>query len=339
MLRLPLEIRNKIWTEVLGDRLVHIDYYAYDSDSDGISNFNKDRPCHESEWRHVVCQDDRPEGSPPQRITTKGDDSEFVYWKTTHDECDTAYSRDSFIDFNRQIYDPHNPDTIDCRFSSGHDTMRLTIMRSSRQIYVEANQVLWTTNTFSFTDPMAFKRFMSTRNVHQKRMLRNLRLEFEWSLPDSSKAWNSALIMPIVRSLSGLRNLRLFMSYDMGEALYTSVSNAYGWPVGSTLCEGLEKLSILPLQSVETAMISPKWSSTVGGWTEAQKKAAAGRIRNLLLNPNGAEVYAEAQRKQKELFREEREREAALKAQLRREHEEFLARKRSTEEKKMVVVV
>lgn len=206
--------------------------------------------------------------------------------------------------------------------------MRLTILRLSRQIYVEANKVLWTTNTFSFTDPMAFKRFMSTRSVHQKRMLRNLRLEFEWSLMDSSKAWNSALILPMVRSLSGLRHLRLLMAYDIEATRYSSVSRCYNWPLGSIFCEGLEKLSILPLQSVEIAMVSPKWSCGVRGWTAEQKKETASRIQDLLLNPNGAEIYAEGQRKQKELIREEREREAALKAQLRRVCDKFYASRR-----------
>ncbi|KAL8777853.1 MAG: hypothetical protein Q9194_002329 [Teloschistes cf. exilis] len=130
--------------------------------------------------------------------------------------------------------------------------MRLTLLRSSRQIYVEAKEVLWTTNTFSFTDPIAFKRFMSTRSVHQKRMLRNLRL-------------------------------------------YSLVSTCYDWPLGSIFCEGLEKLSILPLQSVRIAMDSPNLYSIVGGWTAEQKKETAGRIRDLLLNPKGAEIYAEAQ--------------------------------------------
>ncbi|KAL8634695.1 MAG: hypothetical protein Q9228_007725 [Teloschistes exilis] len=50
LLRLVLEIRNKIWTEFLGDRLVHIEYYEDYSnfDSDGDFSIKKDRPYDDS---------------------------------------------------------------------------------------------------------------------------------------------------------------------------------------------------------------------------------------------------------------------------------------------------
>ncbi|KAI4250324.1 MAG: hypothetical protein LQ352_005377 [Teloschistes flavicans] len=334
LLRLPLEIRNKIWTEVLGDRLVHIDYYEDDSsfDSDGNFSINKDIPYNESAWRHVICRDDRREDSPPRRVTSNLGGTEHVYWDRAHSICNLDYDRKSFKVLDRQHYDPQDDaNWLRC----GHDTMRLSILRSSRQIYVEANEILWTTNTFSFTEPIAFKHFMSTRNVHQKRLLRSLRFEQEWFFPECSKGWNNALLLPMVRSLSGLRHLRLHITHSMEATLYESVgvSSLPKWPLNSSFCEGLEKLSILPIQSVEIAMVSPLYGARVGEWTEEQKKEAAGRIRHLLLNPNGAEVYAEAQREQKEWFRKEREREAAIKAQIRREHEEFLARQRRIAEK------
>lgn len=58
-------------------------------------------------------------------------------------------------------YDPPEPDTIykESRYF-GHETMRLSVLRSCRQIYVEANNMLWTFNTFSFADPTTFERFM-----------------------------------------------------------------------------------------------------------------------------------------------------------------------------------
>lgn len=45
-------------------------------------------------------------------------------------------------------------------------TMELWTCVSSaqRQIYNEANEMLWTTNTFSFVRYIAFERFMMTRD-------------------------------------------------------------------------------------------------------------------------------------------------------------------------------
>ncbi len=48
----------------------------------------------------------------------------------------------------------------------GHEMMRLGVLRSCRQIYVEANNLLWTTNTFSFADATTFRRFMMTRTIN-----------------------------------------------------------------------------------------------------------------------------------------------------------------------------
>lgn len=56
--------------------------------------------------------------------------------------------------------DYETPDPAMTEFYYDHETMRLTLLRSCRQIYVEANAILWTTNTFSFANFIPLKRSM-----------------------------------------------------------------------------------------------------------------------------------------------------------------------------------
>lgn len=72
-------------------------------------------------------------------------------------------------------YHPIKTDMIyEDGYCAGHQMMRLSVLRSCRQIYVEANNIVWTTNTISFADLTAFKRFMMSRTIDLKRSIRSL---------------------------------------------------------------------------------------------------------------------------------------------------------------------
>ena len=191
--------------------------------------------------------------------------------------------------------------------------MRLTILRASSQIYVEANQVLWTSNTFSFSDAITFKRFMMTRTTPQKHIIRSLRLDMDWALYER-KEWNSALNMPLVRSLPGLRNLRVHVTHSMESQLYERVRGSF--LNYSSVFDGLHKLSTLPLASAEVFVRIPKHSSTDGLLKAEETKEIANGLQTILLNPEGAEIYAEARRREQEQSRKYRE--ALAKAQAAR---------------------
>ena len=49
--------------------------------------------------------------------------------------------------------------------------MQPAVLRSCRQIYAEAMPLLWSTNTFGFTDPNTFREFLHTLNSMQKNLL------------------------------------------------------------------------------------------------------------------------------------------------------------------------
>ena len=131
----------------------------------------------------------------------------------------------------------------------------------------------------------------------------------EWDLNESAE-WNSALVMPVVRQLNGLRSLRLNIAFD---TLEDSAHYLAGDELrGIRLTTGLMKLSTLPLTSAEVFFRVDDLSRAFeNSWTETQRTECAQNLKDILLNPQGAEDYAEDIRKEKAVFaREKAEREA-----------------------------
>ena len=287
LLRLPRELRDRIWTEVLGGRLIHLECKYFEDDA----NYHDFEESYEwvfgrSPWRHVVCEDDGPEDRGKQKapeskyyFTLPGAKERHTY---PHDDCDLDYE------------DPGSTRPIDYH---DHEGMRLTVLRASRQLYAEANQILWTTNTFSFPEGSTFQRFMKNRTINQKRLMRSLRLEMDWGF-DLGREWNKALNMVLVKSMIGLRTLRLNILHDMEKELWL------GWEGSflqrTTWTDGLRRLSTLPLISAEVAFRVREWRSDDPKlWQKADRHDCAKRLQKILVNPKGAEVYAERQRQLK----------------------------------------
>lgn len=287
---------------MLGDRLVHLDHRHPTSNIDYQPYFDPKAsddgyagdclaPNNWDSWQHIVCQHDCPEDEPDKKVAMiEGEGEEDGIWVKPHDECDAHF--------------PY------CRCSRPHVTfdnsnMHLTVLCASRQIYVEANRILWTTNTFSFSDEVTLKDFMKTRYSHQKRLIHNLRFEMHESY-SKEKKWNSALNMALVRSLTGLQTLRLKIIYDMERYLWDAIDDRFVQQ--NSECEGLRKLSILPLTSAEVVIRTssdpcakfPRASWQKGLWQQPDMDQWAKEIRQLLLNPQGADIYAQRQAELKE---------------------------------------
>lgn len=284
---MPLEIRNKIWKIVLGDRLIHLEY-------PGVRRVRKV----EEKMRsciHVVCKHDRPE----HEMTDKEID-----WRMPHQSCNLDLShkrgyRDTQVRNNILVREQPDPP----------ESVHLTVLRVCRQIYNEANDVLWSTNTFSFSeaDP-TFVDFMESRTTHQKQTLRKLRLQMDWVYEDE-KGWNRILGVKRLRSLTGIRSLRLQINHSMEAALYheakvRGVELAFFQPHQH---EFVLKLATLPLTDVEVfvsdfpIVISdyPFSDSDVdeprGLWTAGDRTEYADEIRKILLDPKSAEKHAQFQ--------------------------------------------
>ncbi|KAL8760569.1 MAG: hypothetical protein Q9184_003251 [Pyrenodesmia sp. 2 TL-2023] len=173
-------------------------------------------------------------------------------------------------------------------------------------MYAEANRILWTTNTFSFTEASIFKEFIRIRHIHQKRLIRNFRFKMDWC-SIGRWPWNSALNMALVKSCTGLRTLRLHITLNVEKELWDRVKDEFVQQTEYTA--GLRRLSILPLTSAEVVVrTSPRYSEDLvlacrhyphplapereGLWLRSDMDQCAEQIRQLLVDPKGAEVYA-----------------------------------------------
>ena len=296
---------------MLGERLVHV-RYLYDDEVSfetneelhvGMKWSHKLQKGYGSAWRHVVCKNDCPEAQEVKKCTTSEGE---VFWKHPHHVCEYELG-----------YETPEPDGIYEEWShTGHETMRLSILRSCRQIYVEANNILWTANTFSFADGTAFRRFMMTRTVYQKRLIKSLRLQMDWVLYGELE-WNKALTMALVPSLSALRHLRLKIEHKMSVEIHEYAKNHNGL-YNTVYTEGLKRLSTLPLNEVEIVVETPKYFSEDHLWTKEDRDGFAEGLREILLNPKGAQIYAEDQLKRKERSRRDKEFWANIKASMSR---------------------
>ena len=298
---------------MLGHKLVHL-FQPFDPYSDDETDSDDERtrgppiPWNDrsGQLTHKICQRNGPEDQTDRDIVLHSeddsDDTDTVTVVRPHQYC--GDNRDRF-------YAPRSGLKEFWKI----ETMPLALLRACRQTYVEASHILWTTNTFSFDMGAAFKEFMLTRSMHQRRTIRHLRIELEWSTFDPNyNAWNKALDMGTARSLSGLRSLCVKIVHDMTEEAYHSCCDPPGldfmlsWPEDTYFCESLRKLSIQPLVSADVMVQGSPYRFGDAQWTRTSMEEVAGRLRRMLLNPRGAEDYAGAKRKEKDANAELRER-------------------------------
>ena len=279
-LRLPQEIRDKIYSELLGDRLIHLKYefiadVSFEKDDDLYAAMHREsgEECSRT-WRHVVCECDCPEIKSDRKTTYPNLDGgeEEVSWDRSHGRCDRSLDDSIYLD---------------------HETLSLQILRSCRQTYNDANRILWSTNTFSFNDGMTFERFVGTRSLIQKHMLKSLRfhIRVDWEI-DEHKEWNTALKIATVRSLQGLRQLRLRIEWSIASGVYRLMKQHSLFPYCTRYIEGLQKLATLPLTSVEIAVKKFPFrerQSMAKSWSKAERTEYAEVLRKMLLGPKGAD--------------------------------------------------
>ncbi|KAL8869496.1 MAG: hypothetical protein Q9174_004232 [Haloplaca sp. 1 TL-2023] len=288
LLRLPAEIRDKIWTEVLGGRLIHLDYHYMDDtmDFDDYDSFYMTHHGY-SPWKHIVCEDDGPEGRGKEVVVANPRYFETLpgakkRWGYPHHNCSLDYDPPGF------------PEPIEY---DDHEGMRLTILRVSRQTYAEANNILWTTNTFSFPDDATCRRFMMITSINHRRLIRNLRFEMEWYVGMMDE-WNKVLNIALIKSLIGLRSLRLNILYEPKQQHWNRTPDTF--LETTTWTDGLRRLSTLPLTSAQVAFHIREWRLEMPDassyWQESDRKACAKKLERILVNPQGADIYAEHRR-------------------------------------------
>ena len=182
--------------------------------------------------------------------------------------------------------------------------IHLCLLRTCRQVYTEANKVLWETNIFSFNDIHSFNCFMNERNNYQKGLMKKLRLAMKFGLrgPMHTPLWSSALTMQLVRSLQGLRFVWLAINYRQPAKLHEECESR-GWldsvVLRSSYLEGVRKLATLPLAHVKVSVSNKDlgyfedlyFDHGEKQWSQQQRKKYADLIRTRLLDVDGDKLF------------------------------------------------
>lgn len=167
------------------------------------------------------------------------------------------------------------------------------LLRACRQIYTEANPIMWSTNTFSFADAEDFKHFMHDRTSGQKATISKMRFDINWT-HGARPSWeweNHACQLGLIRPLRGLRSLDLHIEQDYtGLAARTRLdlpkSNYWEW-----CFDTIARFRILPLQSVNVVLANSKHAKELDMLSLADRVAIAERVRERLLDPEGAKNF------------------------------------------------
>ena len=318
LLRLPLEIRERIWSMVLGGGLLHVrfealhDYFSDDSEKEMVLSPNL------KVWSAKYCT-----VKDSTQLSTAVSLAEAV--SVGHDSTEPMDIHPHYVCHERpdllDLY--HSPEDQEQLEHSKKDYKPyLQVLRTCRQVYLEASRTLWTTNTFSFSDPDVLKRFMNDRKMAQKQLLKKLHLDVRWLSRGQKRAWDRALTLTLVRSLKGLRKVDLYIEQDiLNRYLQIDSNPMFGSPdhLKDEFFVELMKLKILPLESVAVhianGLLHPSYVDEGPQWPVAGRTKWAERLRSQLLDPDGARLWKEYQDRQTELLREKKEREAQERAQ------------------------
>lgn len=198
----------------------------------------------------------------------------------------------------------------------GHSDLDLNILGASRQIYEEANNILWATNTFSFNDPVTFGKFMASLNTAQKKKLKNLHLSsifYEECVPET--VWDQTITKRLVRVLHGLRTLHLCIEIRATRSLFchSKPREEFVWTDLDDLFRPFLLFRMLPLTKA-TVMVSDSipyfdhlndddeiptlftGDGTHYRLTATEKRGLAEVLRGKILDPQTAENFEEEEK-------------------------------------------
>lgn len=188
------------------------------------------------------------------------------------------------------LFDPRHPFTGCYHFgaATSRETLHLNTLRVCRKVYHEANTILWSTNIFSFFNAKSLEHFLRARRPHQVPLLRRLRLQMDWIW--EKQRWDS-VDSNLIRSLTGLRSMRLQIKHSMKARRYGELSARGNQPgtFQSDFPGFMHRLATLPLREVEVA-VSDYSLKITDLWTPENRKEYAQGIREMLLNPKEAET-------------------------------------------------
>ena len=161
-----------------------------------------DRKISKREWRHVVCRYSIQNDFYPD-LQNRYPGLSSNEWEPSHMQCR-----------HETFYEP-DPQSATYRES---ERMTLRCLRTCRQIYVEASQILWQTTTFAFHDSISLHAFLEVRTPLQLSMLRKLHLRFDY-VTDNVTTRRRSLSCDAMQAMSAIQSLTLIIQDEVDQRL------------------------------------------------------------------------------------------------------------------------
>ena len=264
LLRLPGELRNRIFRLVVGDRLIHL----------CLVKINRAKVLH-----HSVCKSDMSEDDLYTEFVQHG-----VLTSHVHSNENPPFNTDG-VPIERghsQCMDMPERD----------DRMSLQLLKVCLQAYEEANYLLLSTNTFSFQETNTLHFFLKTLNASQRKKLITLRI-VKYGTADSRMDSLKMRTSTFLRNAKFIRKLHIIFSTkhwpfatDRADT-WSKIAMLSSEPLGAMKCLDLKHVTVV---IEEDCLVKPD-SDVIA----TQKREAAEALRQKLLNPQGSEVYAREQ--------------------------------------------
>ena len=293
LLQLPQELKNQIYTYLLGGQCMHVQYYDDTQDPFVL---------------YACCA--TATASSGQRVfdTATRIDTAYKLDNETEQDMDSETDPSNFnsTDPHRRCYYPRSHGGMQTArrriprmsrrnrggmFNRKTTHLPVGLLRTCRQIYHEANQIMYSTNTFSFQRPEAVKEFIS----HLKSIpsgsrtfaIRHLHLYMRIDYKSDETEWNRALSAS-ARAFTNLRSLGISIEQNLWNRKQEDRSKEFrknpsmshhGIFLAGML--GFRKVGSLKEMTLVVTDTYPRevWRPSKFRWTDAQKQKWARDVR------------------------------------------------------------
>jgi hypothetical protein len=173
--------------------------------------------------------------------------------------------------------------------------VQVQVLRVCRQVYIEANPVLWSSNTLAFNKPYEFGWFMSDRIAAQKASITSLLLDLS--------QYSEYLVVTngIINALVGLRSLYLHLADGVHPAwrgpghVVNVGEDIEDWRIrikDRETRDGFSSFKRLPLEKVTVLMMDPRNGyAFTPQWRRSERAKYAETVREAILHPEGPQIY------------------------------------------------
>ncbi len=298
LLSLPPEVREKILVDLIGNNLIHIKHLQYHdlADAKWVDLDELDpKLTKEGAFRHAIC------------VAAQSEQSVYDGTVLGTATVPEGLNPDYFVTSCTKLHQGCKMSQIGTKTLRPEEygvlTLDLKVLGVCRQLYEEANHLLWTTNTFSFHDATSLNKFLASLNPAQKRNMSSMHISAmldHWGRSRGDQAWSVALKLSYINMLRGVQNLHLRF-----EHCYDSVSARHTFVESYEQCKLNLDEQIKPflrLRALDAKNITVVLSDTTGRfgeddsplcrWDRTTKNQYAGDFRDRLLAPNGAELVS-----------------------------------------------